>query len=420
MSLSNTLDKDSKEHVTIGEEKELFCKNEMSPGSVIWLPDGTRMYQTLVDYLTMSLKKQQYKLVKTPFIYKEELWEKTGHSEKYKENMFFVTGGMNEENDKSVYGLKPMNCPGHAMVYSKCVQSERDLPFRLMEFGSVHRNEASNSLSGLLRLIQFTQDDAHIFCTIEQAKKEINDIIEFIKKFYSHFDFKYTAKLSTRPEKYIGDDNLWELAETTLKECIVNLDKDFTVDEGDGAFYGPKIDISITDSRGRHWQCGTIQLDLNMANTMDLKYALVGEENQGKFGKPVVIHRAILGSVERFLAILLEHTQGRLPFWLDSRQIYIAPVAPKCDEKTYKYIAYLSNLFGTNYNVKVDLSANTFPKKIRNAEIEGYHYIFIIGPKEVENETISYRTKTEKRNGRSVKDIYEMIEEKEFKFMSEN
>lgn len=418
MSLSNIPDKDSKDHVTIGEEKELFCKNEMSPGSVLWLPDGTRMYQTLVDYLSMSLKKQQYKPVKTPFIYKEELWQQTGHSEKYKENMFFVTGGLNEENDKTVYGLKPMNCPGHAMVYKKCVQSERDLPLRLMEFGSVHRNEPSHSLSGLLRLIQFTQDDAHIFCTMEQTKKEINDIIEFIKKFYSHFDFKYTAKLSTRPEQYIGAEDLWEAAESTLKECIVNLDKDFTVDEGDGAFYGPKIDISITDSRGRQWQCGTIQLDLNMANTMDLNYALIGEENQGKFGRPVVIHRAVLGSVERFLAILLEHTQGRLPFWLDTKQIYIAPVASNCDEKTYKYIAYLSNLFGANYNVKVDLSANTFPKKIRNAEIEGYHYIFIVGPKEVENETLSYRTRTEKRNGQPVKDIYEMIEEKEFAFMN--
>jgi threonyl-tRNA synthetase len=417
MSFSNTTQTELKDHVAIGEEKKLFCRSDASPGSIFWLPDGTRMYKTLVDYLELSLKKQNYLSVKTPFIYKKEMWEQTGHWDKYKDNMFMINGGVSETEDtESTYGLKPMNCPGHAIIYDKCVQSERDLPFRLMEFGVVHRNEPSNSLRGLFRLRQFTQDDAHIFCTMKQSEDEINNIIIFIKELYSHFDFKYSAKLSTRPTEFIGENDAWDLAEETLKKCIVNLDKDFTVDEGDGAFYGPKIDITITDSRGRDWQCGTIQLDLNMNKTMNLSYAMLGEENHGKSTGPVVIHRAVLGSVERFIGILLEHTQGKLPFWLDSKQIYIAPVKETCDKETYDYIKYLTQTF-SNYNINLDLSNNSFPKKIKNAEMEGYHYIFIVGPNEVKNLTLSYRNKGGKKNGQKVKDVYNLIEKKEYAFM---
>lgn len=419
MSFSSTTETELKDHVSIGEQKKLFCRNDASPGSIFWLPDGTRMYKTLVDYLEMSLKEQNYLPVKTPFIYKKDMWQQTGHWDKYKDNMFLINEGMTEaeEGVESTFGLKPMNCPGHAIIYEKCVQSERELPLRLMEFGVVHRNEPSNSLRGLFRLRQFTQDDAHIFCTMNQVENEINNIITFIKEFYSHFGFKYSAKLSTRPVEYIGDDETWSIAEETLKKCIANLDDKFTVDEGDGAFYGPKIDITITDSRGRDWQCGTIQLDFNMAKTMKLSYALLGEENHGVYGSPVVIHRAVLGSVERFIGILLEHTQGKLPFWLDSKQIYIAPVKDVCDKETYEYITYLTKTF-SNYNVNVDLSKNSFPKKIKNAEMEGYHYIFIVGPNEVKNLTLSYRNKGDKKNNQKVKDVYEMIEKKEYAFMS--
>lgn len=407
-----------KDHIQIGKDKNLFLQSEMSPGSVLWLPDGTNVFNILVDYFKLILKKRDYKLVKSPLLYKTELWKQTGHWDKYQDNMFLVNGGVaHAENDNCSFGLKPMNCPGHAILYKNIVQSERDLPLRLMEFGDVHRNELSNSLTGLFRLRQFTQDDAHIFCSMEQVESELNDIIEYVKKFYSYFGFKYEAELSTRPEESLGDDELWQKSEEILKKTIPNLDPNYQVNEGDGAFYGPKIDITITDSRGRKWQCGTIQLDLNMANTMNLQYAKIGEEFQGQYDKPVVIHRAVLGSVERFIGILLEHYQGRLPFWMDNKQICIVPVQSKCDEKTFEYLKYLTNVF-RDFNVKLDLSANTLTKKVRNAEVEGYHYIFIIGKKEVDASTISYRYNKEQVLAEDVGTVFNKIQT-EFDFITE-
>lgn len=405
-----------KDHLQIGREKHLFQRSDLCPGSILWLPDGTQLFNTLIDYFKLILKKKNYKLIKTPLLYKPELWKTTGHWDKYHDNMFLVTAGVSHDEETISFGLKPMNCPGHALVYKDIVQSETDLPLKLMEFGDVHRNEPSHSLTGLFRLRQFTQDDAHIFCTMEQTESEINDIIEYMKTFYSYFGFKYTAELSTRPEKYIGDEELWAKSEEILKKCIPNLDKDFKINAGDGAFYGPKIDISITDSRDRKWQCGTIQLDLNMSTTMDLNYAMIGVENEGKYGKPVVIHRAVLGSVERFIGILLEHYQGRLPFWLSQKQICCIPVKPSCDEETFEYLKYLDDIF-SDYNVQIDLSTNTFAKKIRNAEIEGHHYIFIIGQKEVKNGTISYRCNGKQMISQDVETILKKVQS-EFDFMN--
>ena len=362
----------------------------------------------------MTLKKKGYNLVKTPLIYKPDLWKQTGHWDKYHDNMFLVSAGVShDEEDDVSFGLKPMNCPAHAIIYKDMVVSEADLPLKLMEFGDVHRNEPSHSLTGLFRLRQFTQDDAHIFCTMDQVETEINDIIEYIKKFYSYFGFQYSAELSTRPEKFIGDAELWKSAEDILKKCIPNMDSNFKISEGDGAFYGPKIDITITDSSKRSWQCGTIQLDLNMANTMDLSYAKLGTENES--GRPVVIHRAVMGSVERFIGILLEHYQNRLPFWLDQKQICIIPVNSKCDEATFEYLKYLDDLFG-DYNVKMDLSSNTFSKKIRNAEMQGFHYIFVIGDKEVKNGTISYRYQGKAKLAEDIENIFKKIQE-EYNFL---
>jgi threonyl-tRNA synthetase len=398
-----------KDHLAIGHDKSLFVQHESCPGCILWQPNGSRMFNTLVDYLKITLRNQGYKSVKTPLLFKPYLWKQTGHLDKYEENMYMVGSG-----EEVHFGMKPMNCPGHALIYKTMVTSERELPLRLMEFGDVHRNEPSNSLRGLFRLRQFTQDDAHIFCTMEQVEDEINKIIKFVKHLYSLFDFKYSAELSTRPKESIGTDDDWKQAEEILGRCIVNLDKEFKLNEGDGAFYGPKIDIKITDSKDREWQCGTIQLDFNISQTLDLKYAKIGDET---FGHPVVIHRAILGSVERFIAILLEHTQGKLPFWLDSNQIYIVPTCPDISEKkeVFEYIQYLTDIF-KDFNVKLDLSNNTLSKKIRNAQILKYHYIFIVGEKEVEKQTISYRHDGKVENNCTVEEVYNKIQS-EFDFM---
>lgn len=397
------------DHLEIGREKNLFLRSEMSPGSILWLPDGTKIFNTLVDYFKVILKQKNYRLIKTPLLYKPDLWKQTGHWDKYQENMFLVSGKTEEDIS---FGLKPMNCPGHAIIYKDLVTSEMNLPLKLMEFGDVHRNEPSHSLTGLFRLRQFTQDDAHIFCTMEQVESEINDIIDYVKKFYSYFGFKYSAELSTRPEQSLGDDELWASSEEILKKCIPNLDAEFQINEGDGAFYGPKIDITITDSRGRQWQCGTIQLDLNMANTMDLNYAKVGQGNEMQYGRPVVIHRAVLGSVERFIGILLEHYQGNLPFWLNQRQICIIPINAECNAEcnadTFEYLKYLDDIF-SDYSVKIDFTNNPFAKKIRNASMNGYHYIFIIGDKEVTNCSISYRHGKKQMRDQEVESVLKTI-----------
>lgn len=424
MSLVNTQDQEQvqgqdnvNEHISIGEIRKLFCQDDMSPGSITWLPDGTKLFQTLIDYLTIFFKNKNYKHVKTPIIYSQKQWETDNYWEKTKEDMFLVDNYNNE--DGVSYGLNMTKSPGHITIYDKCVKYDTDLPLKLIEYNMVHTYKPISKLNGLFNLRQFTQDDAHVFCTSEQVEVEINNIIEMIKSIYSHFNFEYSVKIVTKSDEYTKDNIMWESIEIILEKCIGNLDDNYTIDKSNDDIDGPKIDIYIKDKNDVEWHCGTIQLDLNVCDTKNLKYMVKDKDSDEELlCIPMVIHHTILGSIERTIGLLLESNDGVLPFWLDTKQIYIVPVETKCDENTYKYISYLSKLFGENYNTKVDLSMNAFPKKIKTAELEKYHYIFIIGDKEVENETISYRTKRNNVNGQTVKNVYQMIQE-EYKFMNE-
>lgn len=406
--------KELKSHLQIGEELKLFFQDENCPGNIIFMPNGAHLYELLERYMSTSMKQRKYLNVKTPLLYKQDLWEKSGHWDKYHNNMYLL---QNDKEDGQNVGLKPMNCPGHSIVFNKMCPSERDLPIRLMEFGVLHRNEPNGSVRGLFRMRQFTQDDAHIYCTLEQAKEEILDIIKFLKKLYEHFGFEYEAELSTRPDDSIGNEENWSQAEEILTSCIGHIDPNFELNVGDGAFYGPKIDISIKDSQDRKWQCGTIQLDLTTSERLGLKYAKIGKDHQGEYGVPVVVHRAILGSLERFIGILLEHTQGNLPFWLSPKQICIIPVKPDCDEATLNYIKKIKYIFG-DYKVTVNLNNDTFPKKIRNAEVNNYHYIFIVGEKEIKSNTISYRHHRKQSMQCSIEKVLKEISQ-EYEFMNE-
>ena len=376
---------DKKNHRDIGNNLKLFFFDEISPGSCFFLPHGTILYNKLMDYLRYYYNKLGYKEVKTPNLFNKKLWEKSGHWDKYKENMFMVSGMSTEDEE---YSLKPMNCPGHCIIFKHLFPSYKDLPIRLADFGALHRNELSGALTGLTRVRRFQQDDAHIFCTLDQVDKEIEDYLLFLNKVYSKFNFDFKVELSTRPEKYIGDLDNWNKAEEILTSKIKKF-SNWEINEGDGAFYGPKIDIKIKDSLKREHQCGTIQLDFNLPKRFDLKFA---NENDS-FECPVLIHRAIFGSFERFIAILLEHTNGKLPFFISPRQICIVPIS-------LKYIPYsekIKSLF-VDYNIVIDDSTETLNKKIRKAEKLCFNYIFVIGEKEEESNSINIR-KGNKRIG---------------------
>ena len=372
-------------HRDIGNNLKLFFFDEISPGSCFFLPHGTKLYNKLMDYLRYHYNKLGYNEVKTPNLFNKKLWEKSGHWDKYKENMFMVSGISKEDEE---YSLKPMNCPGHCIIFKHLFPSYKELPIRLSDFGALHRNELSGALTGLTRVRRFQQDDAHIFCTLEQVDKEIEDYLLFLKKVYNKFNFDFKVELSTRPDKYIGELENWDRAEEILKSKIKTF-KNWEINEGDGAFYGPKIDVKIKDSLKREHQCGTVQLDFNLPNRFDLKFA---NENDG-FECPVLIHRAIFGSFERFIAILLEHTNGKIPFFVSPRQICIIPVS-------IKYLSYAEKINEkfADYCTYIDDSSNTLNKKIRNAEKLRFNYIFVVGEQEEDNNTINIR-KGNKRVG---------------------
>ena len=384
-------------HKQLGTKLKLFFFDEMSPGSCFFLPDGAKIYNNLVDFLRNCYRSLGYKEVITPNLYNKNLWEISGHWDKYKENMFLIRKLADKEEEENEYSLKPMNCPGHCVMFKHLSVSYRELPIRWADFGVLHRNEFSGALTGLTRVRRFQQDDAHIFCTFEQVEKEIEDYLLFLKKVYEHFDFKFEVELSTRPEKYIGDLENWDKAEQILEKKIKMIPK-WKINKGDGAFYGPKIDVKIRDSLKREHQCGTIQLDFNLPERFDLKYI----PNEGEPKRPVLIHRAIFGSVERFMAILLEHTSGKLPFWLSPRQICIVPVSNK-------YLPYCNKIKGifNKYEVTVDDTLETLNKKIRNAEKMKFNYVFVLGEEEENNNTINIRI----RNNRlGLKNIEETLE----------
>lgn len=372
-----------RDHRKLGKELDLFSFHPEGPGFVFWHPKGMKLYRTIENYLINKLDSYGYGEVKTPIILNDALWKKSGHWDNYKENMYFV------DIDESNYAIKPMNCPGACLIYNSSMHSYRDLPLRLAEFGNVHRHERSGVLNGLFRVRQFTQDDAHIYCTPEQIQEEVIACIRFIEEVYKDFQFtEYHIELSTRPEKSIGSDEIWEKAENDLEAALKNSDIDFKLNPGDGAFYGPKIDFHVRDSLKRSWQLGTIQLDFSMPEKFDLEY--IGSD--GERHRPVMIHRAIFGSVERFIAQLIEHHGGRLPLWLSPIQAIVLPLSD--EQMNYSEELY-QKLKASGLNVEIDSRSEKIGYKIREAELRKIPYMLISGRKEVEANQISVRTNSD-------------------------
>ncbi|KAH3667865.1 hypothetical protein WICMUC_005265 [Wickerhamomyces mucosus] len=377
-----------RDHRKIGKEQELFYFNELSPGSCFWLPHGTRIYNTLVDLLRTQYKKRGYDEVITPNMYNSKLWETSGHWANYKENMFSF------DVEKETFGLKPMNCPGHCLLFKSRERSYRELPWRVADFGVIHRNEFSGALSGLTRVRRFQQDDAHIFCTQDQIEDEIRGIFDFLQYVYGVFGFEFKMELSTRPEKYVGEIETWNKAEAKLESALKEWGGNWELNPGDGAFYGPKIDIMISDALKRWHQCATIQLDFQLPNRFELEYRTKdvanAEDGTKDSDRPVMIHRAILGSVERMTAILTEHFAGKWPFWLSPRQVLIVPVGPKY----YDYAQKVQNLLkAADFYADADLSGNTLNKKVRNGQLQKYNFIFTVGETEEVSNSVNIRNR---------------------------
>lgn len=397
-----------RDHRVIGRQQGLFTINALSPGSPFILPHGARIVQRLLDMLRAEYRKFGYEEVITPLVFGKELWVTSGHWENYREDMFLVTTADGEtakaqshehghchEHLHDARGLKPMNCPGHCLIFAGESRSYRELPLRIAEFSPLHRNEATGALTGLTRVRKFHQDDAHIFCAPEQVFGEISQNLELIDRVYSAFGFPgYELALSTRPEKYIGEIADWDRAEADLRKALEATGKPWTLNAGDGAFYGPKIDVRVRDALGRRHQTATIQLDFQLPQRFGLKYVA----DSGEEKTPVIIHRAVLGSVERMLAILIEHTAGRWPFWLSPRQAMVIPVGPV----SLEYAAEIQKALdgrGAGYFVDLDKSDRTLNKMIREAQVAQYNFMLVVGPKEVEARTISVRTRDGKNLG---------------------
>ncbi|HID00809.1 MAG TPA: threonine--tRNA ligase, partial [Piscirickettsiaceae bacterium] len=310
---------EKRDHRKLGKQLDLFHVEDIAPGMAFWHPKGTVLFNIVEAYMREQLRQNGYEEIRTPLIMDRSLWEKSGHWDKFKDNMFTT------ETENRDYAVKPMNCPGHIQVYKRKLHSYRDLPIRLAEFGLVHRNEPSGTLHGLMRVRSFTQDDAHIFCTEEQIKDEVQACIELVYRTYADFGFdNIEVKLSTRPQQRVGSDEIWDKAEDALARCLQDANLDYELQPGEGAFYGPKIEFSLRDCIGRVWQCGTIQLDFSMPVRLEATY--IGADNERHY--PVMIHRAILGSLERFVGILIEHYEGRFPAWLAPVQAVVATIAP--------------------------------------------------------------------------------------------
>lgn len=391
------------DHRILGQKLDLFSFNEVSPGMPFWHESGWHIYKKLEQFIRELLIKFEYKEVQTPQILDSKLFKISGHWKHYKDNMFLTN-----YEDRQL-GVKPMNCPGSMLIYKTRPRSYKELPLRLAEFGEVHRVELSGVLAGLFRVIRFTQDDAHIFCTKEQIGSEIKNLLELIKIIYEDtFGFEYSFELSTRPEKFMGDKKDWDYAEKTLEEVLKKSKVKFKINKGDGAFYGPKIDIHIKDSLGRSWQCATIQLDMQMPQRFEIKYI----DNIGKEESPFVIHRAILGSMERFIGVLLEHLNGNLPLWLSPRQVRIISFTDR-NTKAAQEIA--QKLRGEMPDIKLeeDYRSDTVQAKIRDAELLKTNYVIVVGDKEEENNTLSVRPRGGKpKFGIKVEEFITEIKEK--------
>jgi len=370
-----------RDHRKLGKELDLFSFHDEAPGFPFWHPNGMALRSALMGLHDKLHKDYNYQLVSTPIILAEELWHRSGHWDNYKDKMYFTS------IDDRPFAIKPMNCPGVILIYKNRSWSYRDLPIRFAENGEVHRHEPSGTLHGLFRVRAFRQDDAHIFAREDQAEEEITSIVEMIMEFYKTFDFKdVDIELSTRPEKSIGSDEIWEKSEGVLQKVLKEMKLKFRINEGDGAFYGPKIDFHIKDCLGRSWQCGTIQLDFSMPERFNLEYT----DNEGQKKQPVMIHRTVIGSIQRFVGILIEHYAGQFPLWLSPVQVKILPI----NGSLAKYANEIKNkLEEENMRVEVDLRAESLGKKIRDSEMEKVPYMIIVGDKEKKAKKISVRSK---------------------------
>ncbi len=373
-----------RDHRKLGTELELFAFDEASgAGLPFWMPKGARLRSKIEHILYKSHRRRGYEPVRGPEILKAEMWHTSGHYACYGENMYLT------QIDEQEYGIKPMNCIGHIQIFKQSGKSYRDLPLKYFEYGVVHRHEKSGVLHGLLRVREFTQDDAHIFCTPDQIKEVVLEVVEFVDAVMKKFGFEYTMEVSTKPEKAIGDDAVWELATQGLKDALTQNSLPFGIDEGGGAFYGPKIDVKITDALGRKWQCGTIQVDFNLPQRFGVEY--VAEDNTRK--QPVMIHRAILGSFERFIAILTEHYAGEFPFFIAPTQVIFVPIAGTHTE----YANKLKNLLiDEGIDSEIFDKNDSLNKRIRQAEKQRVPYVVVLGDEETANETVAIRDRRAK------------------------
>ncbi|XP_043544078.1 threonine--tRNA ligase 1, cytoplasmic [Chiloscyllium plagiosum] len=378
----------NRDHRKLGREQELFFFHELSPGSCFFLPKGAYVYNELITFIRSEYNKRGFTEVVSPNIYNHKLWQTSGHWQHYSENMFSF------EVEKEIFALKPMNCPGHCLMFDHRPRSWRELPLRYADFGVLHRNELSGALTGLTRVRRFQQDDAHIFCTMEQIEAEIKGCLDFLRAVYNVFGFTFKLELSTRPEKFLGDVEVWNTAEKQLENSLNEFGEKWTLNPGDGAFYGPKIDIKIKDAIGRYHQCATIQLDFQLPIRFNLTYVSHDGVDQNR---PVIIHRAILGSVERMIAILTENYGGKWPLWLSPRQVMVVPVGPTCEEYAQKVQQQFHDA-GLMSDVDLDQGC-TLNKKIRNAQLAQYNFILVVGEKEKSSGTVNVRTRDNKVHG---------------------
>lgn len=374
------------DHRILGKQMDLFSFNEVAPGMVFWHNDGLIIRNELINFSRELNKKYGYGEIMTPQILDKKLWQISGHWEKYKDNIFLT------EYEKRNFAVKPMNCPGGLLVFKNSPKSYKDLPLRVGEFGIVHRQELSGVLAGLFRVIQFIQDDAHIFCTEKQLEEEISKVIDLIDETYSKFGFKYKIELSTRPEKRIGSDKMWDKAEKALENVLKKKKIKFKINKGDGAFYGPKIDFHLEDSLGRTWQCGTIQADFSMPERFEIGYM----DSDNSMKRPIMIHRAVYGSLERFIGVLLEHTKGRLPLWLAPKQVRTLSFTDRNLNYAKKVLEKLKKEI-PNLRIDSDFSQTTVPSKVKDAEILRIPYIIVVGDKEEKDNSVAVREKGNKK-----------------------
>jgi threonyl-tRNA synthetase len=387
---NDLIEAEKRNHQNLGKAQELFFFHPLSPGSSFWLPHGARVYNRLVEFIRSEYRKRGFEEVITPNVYNADLWLTSGHWQNYKDNMFAF------ECEGRQFAMKPMNCPGHCLMFKHRTRSYRELPLRFADFGVLHRNELSGALTGLTRVRRFQQDDAHIFCAANQIEQEVFSCLEFLQHVYGIFGFEFSLELSTRPENYLGEINTWDNAENQLKVVLDKFGRPWKLNPGDGAFYGPKIDIKIQDALRRKHQCATIQLDFQLPIRFELDF--MSGEKEGELTRPVIIHRAILGSVERMIAILIEHTAGKWPFWLSPRQVVVIPVSNDAAQNDY-VDKVRQRLHDAGFHVDSDLSDKKLDKKIRESQLAQYNYILVCGKEEIDTETVNVRTRDNVRHG---------------------